>query len=404
MPNKKKTIWIRKHSSDLTVAFQIFVLPFLIYLHLFFNQDDSSTIIIFGQKFQHGFNNDEVFIWFLLKDIVPIGLFLVWFFMSDQKWKYSIILFISFFSYKILDILQFNSVACFAITFVFCLAIWFSDFLIFRKRRKDRIKASIKDLLFAQEDKSNYNLFNAEVINLLGPKREFGREVNFNKIFHLKSVLGVLLTRKIISEDSMIRTSKLNWSFGLILILNYALLFVHYLIPETQSEINLGFVSIRNNGFSDLSTFIWFITRKLVLILSMVVWFISCQEWWKYAILSPITIFTFQFWEAFQDQKHLDAYGNLTVAPIILLVLTIVFLLSKLVRYRIGLLEIYDYLKNEVDQILTQLNENNHEVNKSLIKYEKIKKEIYNVKNSKENLKNLVKLKQELLNILARNN
>ena len=58
-----------------------------------------------------------------------------------------------------------------------------------------------------------------------------------------------------------------------------------------------------------------------------------------------------------------------------------IFPLSKVIRYRIGLMKIYDYLKNKVAKIVTQLKDSNHKVNKRLIKQEKIQKEIYSTKN-----------------------
>ncbi len=83
--------------------------------------------------------------------------------------------------------------------------------------------------------------------------------------------------------------------------------------------MTVGGFTIEKNGFIDLRAFTWFILHKFIVILFSPIWFITSEHWWKYAILSPLIFFSYQFWEAFQDVSQLDAIGNIKVFPLVLL-------------------------------------------------------------------------------------
>jgi hypothetical protein len=87
----------------------------------------------------------------------------------------------------------------------------------------------------------------------------------------------------------------------------------------------------------------------------LAVWFITSLNWWRYSILSPLIIYSYQFWEAFQDVQIIEAYGNLRIMPLVILNVAIVLLISKLVKYRADLLEVYENVNVEMEEILQHL-------------------------------------------------
>jgi len=95
-------------------------------------------------------------------------------------------------------------------------------------------------LLFANNYKAEFDSINREVRNLFGKEIELGSGVNFRKVLYLKTLLADTFSKPRITYESQVLTSKLNIFFGVILIICFGLLFLHYAIPDTQEQIKLG--------------------------------------------------------------------------------------------------------------------------------------------------------------------
>jgi uncharacterized membrane protein len=63
------TSWKKQATTDLSIAVIVVFLPLLSFLHLLIPQE-GATIRFFGFEFDHGFANNQVFIWFLLMHII----------------------------------------------------------------------------------------------------------------------------------------------------------------------------------------------------------------------------------------------------------------------------------------------------------------------------------------------
>jgi hypothetical protein len=119
--------------------------------------------------------------------------------------------------------------------------------------------------------------------------------------------------------------------------------------------------------------------------------------------LSPFIIYSFQFWEAFQDVQSLDSYGNIKVFPIIFLMILILISLSKLVKYRSYLKDCYEYLTLEIEDVLKKLSNKNLELSGRQLQYEKLKNDNIDEHDFQIRLQKLVSFKQDLLNQLEVN-
>ena len=91
---------------------------------------------------------------------------------------------------------------------------------------------------------------------------------------------------------------------------------------------------------------------KFCVLVIVFLWFISSASWWRYSLLSPIIIYVYQIWETHQDTQYLDSYGNLNAFPAILSVILILILISNLLRYRYGILDIYESVEDELESIV----------------------------------------------------
>ncbi|MGB5170694.1 MAG: hypothetical protein WBN69_04615, partial [Eudoraea sp.] len=155
---------------------------------------------------------------------------------------------------------------------------------------------------------------------------------------------------------------------------------------------------IENNGFNNVRIYVWFLVRKLVVIIPMLAWYFSCANWWRFAILSPITIYSYQFWEVTQDIQHLDAAGNIKAFPIVVILVILLIMVSKIIRYRVDLLTLYDAVVKEIDSIIQNgeliANKSFHQ---NLLRIKQLRQEIAGESNQNRRLDRLIALREELI-------
>ena len=94
----------------------------------------------------------------------------------------------------------------------------------------------------------------------------------------------------------------------------------------------------------------------MVLCFLVLVWFATCKYWWRWAILSPVLFYLYQFWEIFQSVKEIDGSGNLKVLPLALLAAIVVAILWKLIRSISITRDYRQLLKLELDKNLEQFS------------------------------------------------
>ena len=136
----------------------------------------------------------------------------------------------------------------------------------------------------------------------------------------------------------------------------------------------------------------------------MTLWFLSSQQWWKYAILSPIILYSYQFWEAMQDINTLDAAGNIKAFPAIFCVVLLLIIISKGIKYRVQILIMYEQLTEEIENLFKNTDFKANTVLYKNIKQIKIHKaEIERETNAKEQLMKLIILRDELVKQLKVN-
>ncbi len=130
----------------------------------------------------------------------------------------------------------------------------------------------------------------------------------------------------------------------------------------------------------------------------MILWFLTCQHWWKYAILSPIILYSYQFWEATQDVRYLDAAGNIKAFPAIFCIILILLMISKTIKYRVEILIMYEHLISEIDDLLKkgEFNSNNSSF-LNIKRLKNLKEEIAKETNTQQQLARLMSLREELL-------
>ncbi len=358
--NSRKGIWKKKYKRDIFLAFVVLVLPFCIYIHLLFEDDNSQYFNLFGNYYYHGFITTRAFAWFILSKIIPLSLCLIWFLVNSKWWRFSILLPIGLYMHSIISFFydkvfysEETLLETLIITALICsLIILFDESIINKFLIKGYITSSYQALKIRTLYKRLKDQF--ENIQNLRPVLD---EIQYGlRLQHLDN----LLSEKFFQQYGIKRYLSLTTAnrtivdvFSFVLIVLCPIIYnTHHLVPSGIYEVELLGLKIGSNGFLDFNTFYWFAMTKFCVLLLMMVWFISSKIWWRYAILSPIIIYSYQFLESLLDIRYLDSSSNVNVFPVVLTVIIVLRLLSYNFKYKFGILDIYEEVENELEEFI----------------------------------------------------
>jgi len=358
--------WKKQSVVDVTIAMIVLFLPFLSFLHLLI-AEESTTLLLFGFEFAHGFTNNQVFIWFMLLHLTSFVYTLLIFLFSIGHWRYLLLIpMCYFFVYPLWMFLEEPNVfsdlllsgrGVLLIFFVGFVAI-FSDHLIKTKLVNQGIQLSFeagcKELFEAWNSR-----YNREIRKTLQRKSDFSPKEYLHRIYYYSN-----LAERIEGMHSPIHASSsrrsyyrlLDLAVGSALLVLLAFLFAPHWIPKNESSSLIFGLRVGSFGFYDSSTFLFYASNKMVLCLLGLIWFATCRYWWRWAILSPVIFYLYQFWELFQPVTEIDSSGNLNVLPLALLTVIFVALLWKLIRSISITRDYRQFLKRELDKNLEQFS------------------------------------------------
>lgn len=234
------------------------------------------------------------------------------------------------------------------LTLLLILSILIVDFYLIGKMKSTKLGHTQRingDKLYYETLKSKFEILRNNKSNI--NSKEYS--------YHLLHLKRLIIDNEQLTAHSSINFFKLNRVIAIdiiiaALIFSYPFLYNAYsIIPVGVNEYKWLGLTFGSNGFVDVSTFCWFLMAKLGLIILMSIWFYTSKNWWRFAILSPIILYTYQLWEATQDVQHLDAYGNLKAFPAIFTIVIFLVLLSNVFKYKYRLLDIHDRILQELE-------------------------------------------------------
>ncbi|MBS9463608.1 hypothetical protein KIM67_14410 [Flagellimonas sp. 389] len=101
--------------------------------------------------------------------------------------------------------------------------------------------------------------------------------------------------------------------------------FYKYLPIDSKSWSFIG-INFSSNGFEDVSLAFYYYFNKLVPLLLLIIWFISCKNWWYHAILIPISMYSFQLYSVLTyDSGNLDENEIMYVIAVSMVVIPVVY-------------------------------------------------------------------------------
>ena len=79
-------IWRKKFSFGLIIALLILLFPFLNFFHLLFSPENNK-ILLFGNTVNHGYPDNQVFVWFVTSDLISLIYLSAVLFLSFGFWR-----------------------------------------------------------------------------------------------------------------------------------------------------------------------------------------------------------------------------------------------------------------------------------------------------------------------------
>lgn len=103
--------------------------------------------------------------------------------------------------------------------------------------------------------------------------------------------------------------------------------------PAEAGEWSTWFGTIKSGGFGSVQSYMHALFTKLTFILLTTIWFLTSKNWWKFAILIPLTMFLFQLSGVINYKiQYIDEFDFWYSLPVILPILFFLIYIS----YRIG--------------------------------------------------------------------
>jgi len=121
---------------------------------------------------------------------------------------------------------------------------------------------------------------------------------------------------------------------SIILIATPFLFYIYKFAPPDSQEWDTFFGTFKSSGFNSMQGYMHALFTKITFLTLTVIWFLTARQWWKYAILVPLTMFLFQLSGVINFQlQYIDEYDfwySLPfISPIIIFLIYLSFRISK---------------------------------------------------------------------------
>ncbi len=137
---------------------------------------------------------------------------------------------------------------------------------------------------------------------------------------------------------------------ALLLAITPFIFYLYKFAPDDSKVWETAIFTFESKGFSNVQNFIHALFTKITFIVITTLWFITSKDWWKWAILIPLTMFLFQFLGVINYQiSYIDDfdfwYALIIIAPILMFIIWIGYELNK----TIGDIDLREEIEEELE-------------------------------------------------------
>ena len=129
------------------------------------------------------------------------------------------------------------------------------------------------------------------------------------------------------------------------------LFYLYKYAPDDSKVWETTLFSVESGRFNYVQSYIHALFTKITFIIITSLWFISSRDWWKWAILIPLTMFLFQLIGVINYQeKFIDEFDFWYALPIIIPVILLLIWIGHEINKTIGDIDLREELEEELEQ------------------------------------------------------
>lgn len=173
--------------------------------------------------------------------------------------------------------------------------------------------------------------------------------------------------------------------------------FLYLLAPNDTQIWSTKYFVIDAGYFEDIQNFLWIFNYKLLVILLISIWFLTCKNWWRLVVLIPLSFEIYKFLSFINDRNNYfsDLDFKISLYVIMPYCLTL-FALSKLLGYYSKKTNTKSELHNEISKQMNELSRfRKKEFRKAYNEFKALKKDKNSLEN-KEYLSKLIAIREKL--------
>lgn len=148
------------------------------------------------------------------------------------------------------------------------------------------------------------------------------------------------------STKQSLRSLRVGNTITVLVIITPYLFYSYEIFPVGNVWENY-FFTYTSGFYESVSIAFWVIMGKLIPLLLMIAWFISCKHWWYRIILIPISMYAYQFVSAILEEKRFMDENDLgLIVPIVLATVALTYLSRMKLQDLIQSAEMKKFEKN----------------------------------------------------------
>lgn len=99
-----------------------------------------------------------------------------------------------------------------------------------------------------------------------------------------------------------------------------------YISFDTDNSWSFLGINFTDNGYGEISMAFYFYLSKVIPLMLLILWFITCKQWWYHVILIPIAMYAFQLYSVFSDDvDKIDENELLYLLAVCMIVIPLVY-------------------------------------------------------------------------------
>ncbi|MDG5491645.1 hypothetical protein [Psychroserpens sp. SPM9] len=142
----------------------------------------------------------------------------------------------------------------------------------------------------------------------------------------------------------------------LILIISPFAFYLHVFAPKTQTWETL-FFTIDAGYFEKVRNYLWIYSYKILTILIITIWFITCKYWWRLVLLIPLLFAVYNFISFINDRyEFYEDYQFVNSLPALIIYTLLIYFLSIKAGYYSSKKNIRSKLDSEIYYLMKELS------------------------------------------------